>query len=179
MKIADLNFVPFIYTTEIRQIVNGVAEKLNQDYADTAEPVYLVTVLNGAMPFAVDLMRKLKFPVIVDTVRASSYRGGTKAGKLEIEKWVEFNPKDKNVLLVEDIVDTGQTIAQLRSMFAAEKPASLKVCTFLFKPDAFLGYTADETPEYVGLSIPNEFVVGYGLDYKDLGRNLDKVYKLD
>ena len=179
MKVADLNFVPFLTSVEIRQIVAGVAERLNKDYANTVEPVYLVTVLNGAMPFAVDLMKKLKFPIIVDTVRASSYRGGTSSGELNVGKWVEFNPEGKNILLVEDIVDTGQTISQLRDMFRDYTPASLKVCTFLFKPDAFLGYTADEAPEYVGLSIPNEFVVGYGMDYKDLGRNLDKIYKLD
>lgn len=131
--------------------------------------------MKGSIVFFADLLRQLEGEVEMGFVSASSYRGTASTGIVQIHARSEIALKGKVCILVEDIVDTGQTIQAIRDILSLEKPKSLKVATLLYKRETFLG--GDE-PDYVGIEIPNEFVVGYGLDFDELGRNLEGIYKL-
>lgn len=152
----------------IRAKVDELAERIKRDYA--GEPILLLGVLKGSLHFISDLGRRLPETTTVDFVQVSSY-GGAKStsGIVQIRKDLDVNIEGLNVLIVEDIVDTGTTLSHLRELLATRRPRSLKVVALLSKPQA----RKHETQvEYVGFEIPNEFVVGYGLDYGERFRNL-------
>ena len=151
--------------------VTELAARISADYA--GKEVLLVTLLKGGVMFAVDLMRKLTVPVEIDFMDVSSYGAGTKStGVVRIEKDLDGDIGGKHVLLVEDIVDSGVTLSYVRELLSDRQPASLKICTILNKPSR----RRVEVPvEYIGFDIPDEFVVGYGLDYAQKHRNLPYV----
>lgn len=168
------SFTPFIAPEEIAGGVERVAASLRARYAD-AEPL-MICVLKGATMFFADLLRSLDFPVQIDFVRASSYGDGmTSSGTLTFTAEPGTEIAGRNVIVVEDIIDTGRTVAALREYFAARHAASVEVAALLYKPEA---HCAGETPEYVAFEIANRFVVGYGLDYAERGRNLPGIYVL-
>ena len=156
--------------------VKQVAECINRDYKDK-EPLFLV-VLNGAFVFAADLMRALDNDIHCEVtfIRVSSYWGMATTGKLEFIVPLQQTVQDRDVIIVEDIVDTGLTIHQLKAHLRAQGASSVTVATMLFKPDK-LEYD-DAKPDYIGHEITNEFVVGYGLDFDGFVRNLDAIYKV-
>lgn len=148
--------------------VDELADQIRMDYGD--EPVILLGVLKGSFHFLSDLSRRLADTTIVDFVQTSSYGSGkSSTGIVQIRKDLDINIEDQNVLIVEDIVDTGTTLAHLRELLAVRRPRSLKVVALLSKPEARKHKTQ---VEYVGFEILNEFVVGYGLDYGERFRNL-------
>lgn len=151
--------------------VSEMAKKISVDYA--GKEVLLVTLLKGGVMFSVDLMRKLTVPVEIDFMDVSSYGSGTKTtGAVKIEKDLDGDIGGKHVLLVEDIVDSGVTLSYVRELLSDRRPASLRICTILNKPSR----RRVEVPvEYIGFDIPDEFVVGYGLDYAQKHRNLPYV----
>ena len=151
--------------------VTDMAARISADYA--GKEILLVTLLKGGVMFSVDLMRKLTVPVEIDFMDVSSYGAGTKtSGVVRIEKDLDGDIGGKHVLLVEDIVDSGVTLSYVRELLSDRKPASLKICTILNKPSR----RRVEVPvEYIGFDIPDEFVVGYGLDYAQKHRNLPYV----
>ena len=151
--------------------VSEMAKKISADYA--GQEVLLVTLLKGGVMFSVDLMRKLTVPVEIDFMDVSSYGAGTKTtGAVKIEKDLDGDIGGRHVLLVEDIVDSGVTLSYVRELLSDRKPASLKICTILNKPSR----RRMEVPvEYIGFDIPDEFVVGYGLDFAQKHRNLPYV----
>lgn len=161
--------VPLITSASIAVRVSELAEQINEDYQD--RPNFLVVgVLNGAAIFLADLIRQLSVPVIVDFLRISSYGASTEStGVVQIRKDIEISPTGRDVLVVEDIVDTGLTVSYLMKHLAASEPRSIEVCTLLDKPDR---RQVEFTPRYVGFQIPNHFVVGYGLDYQERHRQL-------
>jgi hypoxanthine phosphoribosyltransferase len=175
VKVDDLEFekmIPF-ETIEERIIVLGAA--LTEQYKDSL-PVF-VGVLNGSFMFMADLVKQVPIPCHIAFMKLSSYHGGlatTRTITEEFDLKVEIAGRD--VILVEDIVDTGNTLRYLVDKLTALKPRSVKVCALLYKPDAM----EHQIPElqYVGFEIENKFVVGYGLDYKELGRNLKDIYQL-
>lgn len=189
ITLKDKTFKPMISTPHIEEATRGVAAMLNEKFKHETEPVIFLTVLNGAVLFASNLFLKLKFPVLFDTVKVSSYQG-TSRGKLHLRK--EPDCKDfsgKKVIIVEDIIDTGSTIDYLR-WYLEDKGAEVVVASLLIKPNVYKENHPDFTiwgflsGDYqneliVGLSIENAFIVGYGLDYDGLGRNLNKIYILD
>ncbi len=155
-------------TEEIDKIVCNLADKINNDYQD--EEVLLAIVLKGSMIFASDLSRKLRMPVSFDFIKASSYGKSTLSSReLNIKLDLETDIKDKNVIIVEDIIDSGNTLYKLKNYLFDRNPKSLKICTLLDKPDR--RETSVEV-EYSGTVIPDEFVVGYGLDYAEKYREL-------
>ncbi len=153
---------------EIQLGVERIAKAIRDDHGD--ENLLLVAVLKGSLFFAADLARKLGGEVEIDFVQVSSWGGArSSSGIVQIRKDLDISLEDRNVILVEDIVDTGLTIMHLRELFGTRRPRSLSVASLLSKPEA---RTVDAQIEYIGFEIPNEFVVGYGLDDKERYRNL-------
>lgn len=155
----------------IRQRVDALAAEINKDYKGKA--LTLVCALKGAMIFMADLARKLDKPMAVnfDFVGTSSYgEGATSTGKVRLTKDLDFDPAGRHILLIEDILDTGYTLTFLQKHISAKSPASLKVCCLLDKPDRRIVHEA--MADYIGFPIPDQFVVGYGLDYAQRYRNL-------
>ena len=153
---------------QIRARIAELAQTIRDLY--NGEHVVLVGVLKGSLYFLADLSRELGTDVSLDFVQVSSYHGAkSSSGVVQIRKDLDVSIEGKHVLLVEDIVDTGMTLAHLRQLLSVRNPLSLKVASLLSKPDA---RKLDTTVEYIGFDIPNEFVVGYGLDYAERFRNL-------
>ena len=174
MKIVDLDFEPLIKSDAIEKRVKEIGLQLNKDYQHT-KPVF-VGVLNGSFLFIADLIKQIDIPCEITFTKLASYYGGTKS-TLKIRDDIDFSVdiKGRDVLIIEDIVDTGNTAHYLIDKLKAKGPASIKLCSLLLKP-ASLQTKIDEL-KYVGFEIENDFVVGYGLDYKEMGRNLRDIYK--
>jgi hypoxanthine phosphoribosyltransferase len=173
MQILDKTFEIFITEDEIQSRISSMAQKINDAYKD--KDVLFLSVLNGAFMFSSDLMKKIDLPCDISFVKVSSYTGTESRGRVDELIGLNTNIEGRNVIILEDIVDTGITIDKVRTLLGIENPASVSVCTLLFKPIAFQG---KHEPEYIGFSIPNSFVVGYGLDYDEKGRNLKEIYQL-
>ena len=168
---------PLISAEEIARRVDGIAADISRDYQ--GKTVRLICVLKGGVIFMVDLCRKLTLPVVeFDFMDISSYGDNTESsGVIRIEKDLKNPITGKDVILVEDILDTGQTLSHLVKHLKAQNPASLKICTLLTKKERRIEHGI--IPDYVGFDIPNEFVVGYGLDYAQKYRNLDYIGVLE
>lgn len=156
---------------EIEKRTAELAAEISRDYK--GKKLIMICVLTGAMVFFADLIRKIEIPLEVDTIVASSYGAGmTTSGSVRISKDIKYDISGKSVILVEDIIDTGVTLKTLTQMLATRVPESLKVCSLLDKPSR---RRVDFEGDYVGFKIPDEFVVGYGLDYAEQYRNLPEV----
>lgn len=174
IKIADLEFEPLISAETIEERVKTIGLQLNEDFKNSV-PVF-VGVLNGSFLFIADLIKQISIPCEISFTKLASYYGGT-TSKLKIRDDIDLivDIQGRDVLIIEDIVDTGNTLHYLIDKLKQRNPASIKVCSLLLKPAA-LTKKIDEL-KYVGFEIENEFVVGYGLDYQEMGRNLDAIYK--
>jgi len=166
IKITDV----MISEQEIKDMVTRVAGMINDDFKD--EPVVVVGVLTGAFVFTADLVRELKMPVTVDFMQVSSYVGENSTGYLNVKKDITTDITDKNVIVVEDIIDTGRTLSLLKQMLGDRKPKCLKICTAFDKPSRRV---VDLKPDYNGITVEDKFIVGYGLDYNGLYRELKEV----
>lgn len=173
IQVLDKTFEIFITSDEIQREVRSLAEKINEDFKD--EDVVFIAVLNGSFMFAADLMKSVTLSSEISFVKMSSYFGTESSGRVDELIGLSNDVKGKTVVIVEDIVDSGITMDKMISLLEMENPKDMKICTLLYKPDAFKGRKA---PDYVGFSIPNAFVVGYGLDYDEKGRNLDAIYQI-
>lgn len=166
---------PIVTQEQMRTRIRELGRQISTDYA--GKDLVLVGVLKGAYAFYADLARAIRIPVRVDFLVVTSYGSRlTSSGKVKLVTELTENIKGKDVLLVEDIVDSGLTIQHLLKSLARKKPKSLKVCTLLSKPDRRV---VDVEVEYVGFKIPNRYVVGYGLDYRQKYRNLPYLAVLD
>lgn len=173
IKIGDKEFSLMIDPIRVQEGIARLAQEISQDYADK-EPVLLI-VLNGAFRFGADLLRYMQFPLEISFVRLKSYKGTQQSGDLEETMDLDIDLKDRHVLLIEDIIDTGDTINYLRQKIRARQPASLAEATLLLKPSPQL----PEGPvRYPVFEIDDKFVVGYGLDYNQKGRELSGIYVL-
>ena len=173
MRIKDREFNEFISEQSIQKRVRALARQIDRDYADT--PPVLVAVLNGAFVFTADLIRCISVPSEVTFIKVKSYQEMQSSGQHKEFIGLEISLRDRPVIIVEDIVDSGNTIRYLTQQFSEQSPRSMAVATLLFKPQALVH---DVKLDYVGFEIPNDFVVGYGLDYDGLGRNLRSVHAL-
>ncbi len=154
---------------QIQKKVQELAGELTKEYADK-NPVF-IGVLKGVVIFFADMVRNMRFPCEIDFMCISSYGGTTTTGKTVVKKDVSVDLKGRHVVILEDIYDTGNSLTFVRDYLLSKEPASLKICTLLDKPERRKpGVTL--VPEYVGFTVPNEFVVGYGLDYNEHYRNL-------
>jgi len=155
----------------IEEIVSRLGTEISKDYQD--KNLLLVGILKGSVVFMADLMRKLTVPCNIEFMALSSYGSGTRSsGTVRVIKDLSIDIKDYDVLVIEDILDSGNTLSQLKTMLEMRKPKSFKICTFFDKPER---RTADIKADYVGAEIPDEFIVGYGLDYAERYRNLSYV----
>jgi len=169
----DLSFEKSFSETDVQHALNGVAVRLNDDYKDK-RPVFL-TVLNGAFLFSADLIKKFNHECEMSFIKVASYEGTQQSDEISTVMGAEPSLKGRDVIVVEDIVDSGNTIETIIRILEQEEVASYRIATLLYKPAA---YKKQYTIDYVGLEIPNDFVVGYGLDYNGLGRNFTSIYKL-
>lgn len=157
---------------DIKAMVGRLGQRVSQDYA--GEKLLLISILKGSFVFLSDLVRTIDLPVIVEFIRCSSYGNGTvSSGDVKIVQDVNCDIKGRHVLLVEDIVDTGFTLKIIYQLLKEREPASLEICTAFDKPSR---RKVVLEPKYVGIEVPDEFIVGYGTDYQDYYRNLSGVY---
>ncbi|WP_069660534.1 hypoxanthine phosphoribosyltransferase [Arcticibacter eurypsychrophilus] len=174
IQIEDKEFSCFLEYEQIKKRTRLLGIQMNVDYEDKLPVV--IAVLNGSFLFMADLVKELTVPIEVSFVKLSSYLGGeSSSGIIKEIIGLDIDLQNRDVIIVEDIVDTGNTITHVLKQIKEHNPASVVVCTLLLKPDA-LQVEVDEIA-YVGFEIPDEFVVGYGLDYKGLGRNLKDIYR--
>ena len=171
IKVKDKTFKTFIPEDEIQRRVKAVAEKINKDL-EGRNPLFLA-VLNGSFMFAADLMRYITIPCEISFVKLASYQGTTSTGKVKEIIGINENLTGRTVIIVEDIVESGLTMKQMIESLGTRKPESLHICTLLVKPNKL---EEDLKIEYAAMEIPNDFIVGYGLDYDQQGRNLRDIY---
>lgn len=169
----DKEFAIDIRHERIMDAVDALAKRINEDLKD--ELPLFVGVLNGSFMFLGDLMKKVTIPAEISFVKLASYEGTASTGVVKQLVGLDENIKDRTVIIVEDIVDTGNTIEHLFQSLQTQRPKSIQVATLLFKPAA---YTKNFPIDYPALEVPNDFLVGYGLDYDGLGRNLKHIYKI-
>jgi hypoxanthine phosphoribosyltransferase len=170
----DKVFKEYISYSEIMSAVKDIAEHINIDMENEDTPVFL-SILNGSFMFTSDLMKYINFNCRLSFVKLSSYSGLSSTGTVNELLGLNVDLTGKTVIVLEDIVDTGVTLEHLVNTISKYKPKQLKLATMLFKPEA---YNKNINLDYVGIYVPNEFIVGYGLDYNELGRNYPKIYKL-
>ena len=171
----DKTFVPFISNEEIEKAIDELAARMNAEFKGCEDVPVLLCILNGAILFTAELMKRLDFPIELMSMKLSSYTGTHTSGEVKTVMGLTGNVKDRMVIIVEDIVDTGNTIVKIKEILKDAGAKDSKVCTLLSKPEV---YKQEYKLDYVGKSIPNAFIVGFGLDYDELGRNLPDIYVL-
>ena len=173
LKVHDKEFVPYITAAQIEEQVNRVAAEINKDY-ENKKPLF-IAILNGAFIFAADLFKKINVESEICFIKLASYKGVKSTGKVITAIGLDAELYGRDVIIIEDIVDTGKTLSQFLPQLEHHHPASLKIATLLHKPDAMVHPIKID---YLGFTIPNKFVLGYGLDYDGLGRNIKEIYQL-
>ena len=173
-QIKDKNFVPFIEAERLQNRIKELAQQLNKDY-EGKNPL-LIGVLNGSFMFIGDLFKSIDIACEVTFIRVASYQSTESTGQVKQILGLKEDIKNRHVVIVEDIVDTGMTMQEVLGQLASNKPASIKILTLLYKPEAL---KVPLKVHYVGFEIETKFVVGYGLDYDGYGRNLDAIYVLE
>ena len=173
VKIKDKTFKTSISQEEIQKRIKEVAAQINEDMADK-NPLFL-GVLNGAFIFAADLLREITIPCEISFVKLASYQGIMSTGKVKEVMGINEDLTGRTIIIIEDIVDTGRTMKQMIESLGTCSPAAVHICALFLKPDK-LQEPIDV--DYACFSIPNDFIVGYGLDYDQQGRNLKEIYTL-
>ncbi len=172
IKLHDKTFRIMIPAAKIDEAVAAVAERINADYADKETPLF-VGVLNGSFMFMSDLIKKIEFQNELSFVKLASYDGTESTGEVKNLIGLNNSIEGRHIIIVEDIVDTGHSIEHMVQMLEKQNPASVAVCTLFFKPNS---YSKQIPIAYRAMDIGNEFIVGYGLDYDQLGRSLKDIY---
>jgi hypoxanthine phosphoribosyltransferase len=170
----DKSFDSYLSEQTILDRVRELAEQISRDYAGKRPPLF-IGILNGAFMFASDLFKHLSIDAEISFIKLASYSGTKSTGKVITAIGLDQDLIGRDVIIIEDIVDTGKTLHEFLPKLQHSQPASMRIATLLHKPEATL---FDLNLDYVGFSIPNKFVVGYGLDYDGLGRNLREIYQL-
>ena len=176
IQIKDKSFKTLISYEQISEAIDKVADKLNADFSNRTTPPILLCVLNGSIMFMGELMKRLNFECQIVSTKLTSYEGTNSTGKVKQALGLTADITGKDVIIVEDIVDTGHTIVALKKILEDAGAESSYVCTLLLKPEA---YKQDVKIDYTAIEIPNQFIVGFGLDYDELGRNYKDIYVLD
>ena len=173
IRVHDKQFEPYLNAAMIADRIKEIAGKLNKDYADK-KPLF-IAILNGSFMFASDLFKELAIDAEICFIKLASYKGTKSTGHVLTAIGLDMDLFGRDVVIVEDIVDTGKTLSEFLPQLKHQQPASLKIVALLHKPEATV---FPITIDYLGFSIPNKFVVGYGLDYDGLGRNIPEILKL-
>jgi hypoxanthine phosphoribosyltransferase len=173
IRVKDKVFELFIPAEKIDEAVNKIAQQINTDLEDQS-PIFLV-ILNGAFMFAADLFKKLEVPCEISFVKLASYTGTKSSATVKELIGLNDTLKGRQIVIVEDIIDTGITMDYLIRKLNELGVADLRIASLFFKPEAF---KKDFTIDYIGMNIPNDFIVGYGLDYEGFGRNFSEIFKI-
>ena len=173
IKVHDKEFFSYITSQEIEEQVARIAAEINRDYVGK-KPLF-IAILNGAFIFAADLFKHLTVEAEICFIKLASYKGVKSTGKVITAIGLDIDLYSREVIIVEDIVDTGKTLSQFLPQLEHHHPASLKIASLLHKPEAMIHPIKID---YLGFTIPNKFVIGYGLDYDGLGRNIKEIYQL-
>ena len=173
IKVHDKEFTPYISAEEINIQVKRVAAEIDKDY-ENKRPLF-IAILNGSFMFASDLFKELKLEAEICFIKLASYKGIKSSGQVITSIGLDADLTDRHIIILEDIVDTGNTLFQFLPQILNHRPASLKIAAFLHKPEALLHPVK---VDYFGFSVDNKFLLGYGLDYDGLGRNLREIYRL-
>jgi len=173
INVKDKKFSLFIKFEEIETAITKVAEGINNDFKDQT-PLFLV-ILNGAFMFAADLFKKIEIDCEVSFVKLASYSGTQTTSRVKELIGLSEDIKGRSIVIIEDIVDTGITMESMIDQLREKEAKDVKIATLLFKPDAFI---KEYKIDYIGMKIPNDFIVGYGLDYDGHGRNFRDIYKI-
>ncbi len=176
VKLFDKTFRPLIPYSRIAEAIDKVADEINKDFMDCEDIPILLCVLNGSIMFTAELMKRLKFNCQVVSTKLTSYEGTSTTGKVKQAMGLTSDISGRRVIIIEDIVDSGNTIVELKRILDENGVSESKVCTLLYKPEA---YKKDVKLDYVAMEIPNDFIVGFGLDYNEVGRNFQDIYILD
>lgn len=172
----DKTFRPYIGHDRIMAAIDAVAAKVNADFAGCEDVPIVLCVLNGAIPFTGELLQRLDFNCELVSIKMSSYQGTRSTGTVLTMMGLTADVKGRRIIICEDIVDTGNTIVALKEMLLDKGAADVKICTMLFKSGV---YAKPDKVDYIGMDIPNAFIVGFGLDYNELGRNTRDIYVID
>jgi len=173
IQVHDKLFEPYLSAGEIIEKVSTIASRLNTDYKGK-RPLF-IAILNGAFMFASDLFKQVTVDAEICFIKLASYKGTKSSGQVITAIGLDMDLYNRHIIIIEDIVDTGKTLNVFLPQLKNQQPASLKIAALLHKPESSI-YPLDI--EYLGFTIPNKFVVGYGLDYDGLGRNIAEIYKL-
>ena len=176
VKLYDKTFRTFITYESLKKAIDEVADKINADFNGCEDIPVLLCVLNGSIMFTSELMKRLTFNCQIVSTKLTSYEGTSTTGKVKQAMGLTADIKGRRVIIVEDIVDSGNTIVELKRILEEKEASESRICTLLLKPEA---YKKDIKIDYVAMEIPNDFMVGCGLDYDELGRNLKDIYVLD
>jgi hypoxanthine phosphoribosyltransferase len=174
ITLRDKTFKPYLTGAEIQSRISRLAEQINTDYQNRF-PLF-IAVLNGSFMFAADLMKNINIDCEITFVKLASYQGTQSSGKVRTLIGQDMPLENRHIVILEDIVDTGKTLFEFLPIIKSQNPASVEIASLLVKPDA-LQY--EVSVKYRGLEIPNDFIVGYGLDYDGLGRNLNDIYVIN
>jgi hypoxanthine phosphoribosyltransferase len=173
IQVFDKTFEPYITVPQINEQIKKLAADLNTDYADK-RPLF-IAILNGSFMFASDLFKELTIEAEICFIKLASYKGTKSTGNVITSIGLDIPLTDRHVIIIEDIVDTGKTLHEFLPQLINQQPATLKIAALLHKPEAL------QHPikiDYLGFEVPNKFLLGYGLDYDGLGRNLKEIYRL-
>jgi len=174
VKLWDKNFRVSYPANEIKADIERLAQSINNDLKNETHPLF-ISVLNGSFIFTADIIRLIDFPCEISFIKLASYEGTESTGAVNELIGLTENIEGRTIVILEDIVDTGITLGKLIDTLKEENPKSIKIATLLYKPESYKGKV---NIDYVGKKIPNDFIVGYGLDYDGLGRNLADIYTL-
>lgn len=173
IRVHDKEFVPYISADQIQEHIQRVAADINNDYADK-RPLF-IAILNGSFMFAADLFKYVSIEAEICFIKLASYKGTKTTGQVVTAIGLDMDIKDRHIIITEDIIDTGKTMNHFLPQVINQQPASLKTAVLLHKPDAMV---LPVHIDYCCFTIPDKFVVGYGLDYDGLGRNINGIYQL-
>ena len=176
IQIKDKTFKTLIPYEQISEAIDKVADRLNADFSSCTNPPILLCVLNGSIMFMGELMKRVDFDCQTVSIKLTSYEGTSSTGKVRQALGLTSDITGREVIIIEDIVDTGHTIVALKKILEDAGAKASYVCTLLLKPEA---YKQDVKIDYTAMEIPNKFIVGFGLDYDELGRNYKDIYVLD
>lgn len=176
VTLKDKTFRKFIPYEKLETAIDAVAAQINKDFEGCTDVPILLCVLNGSIMYMAELMKRLEFNCQIVSTKLTSYVGTETTGKVKQAMGLTADITGRRVIVVEDIVDSGNTIVELKRILAEKGAAESKICTLLLKPDS---YKKDVKIDYAAMEIPNDFIVGFGLDYDELGRNFKDIYVLD
>jgi len=176
IRLKDKTFRKFIPYEKISASIDKVADKLNADFKGCTDIPVLLCVLNGSIMFMGELMKRLEFNLQTISIKLTSYEGTSTTGRVKQAMGLTSDITGRRIIVVEDIVDSGNTIVELKEILKEKGASESYICSLLLKPEA---YKKDIKIDYVAMEIPNDFIVGFGLDYDELGRNYKDIYVLD